>query len=277
MRGGGRGFVVSTFATLAIAACGRMLPDGGEDAPARTTGGDASTADETSAIAVDASGASDGAPNVAVDADAGCTRVFTETFTQPHASPWLETETGGFVTHEPDAGAAAPGALRAVVSSIGQSTAAQISRQTNGLPKSATLAFAMRIPEMTSEYFEVGCTLQLKSDEQTFVSFEPEVSANVLRFDSTKKNGGSTVSTGSATVTGAVDGAHWYAVSVSVTGITAAGADVIARVDGTPHYDRSVIFPAPPTAIRVKCGIDYGAPGGAATVHVDDVTLDTCP
>jgi hypothetical protein len=264
---------------IAIAACGTTLREADEPASASTNDADPSFAEESDANVLDDGG---DANVVVVDPDgaapdAGCPNVFAETFTQPHGFPWTASATGGTVTHDVDAGAAAPGALRAAVSPGAQPTFAQISRQTSGLPKSVTLAFAMRVPEITTDYFELGCTLQLKSDDQTFVSFQSEVAGNALQLDSTKKNGGANVSTGSAESIGPVDGSRWYAISIELTGITPAGGKVVVRVDGAPRYDRTVTFPAPPTAVRVKCGVDHGASGGAATVYVDDVVLDSCP
>ena len=51
---------------------------------------------------------------------------------------------------------------------------------------------------------------------------------------------------------------------------------VAFNLDGVNRYDRDATFPSFPSVIRVKCGIDFGSAGAAASVFVDDVVLDQC-
>lgn len=265
-------------ATIALAACGMTLPGSADDA-STTNGGDASVVTEAG-TPNDDGGDAGSAPSNGGDGGLGdaCTRAIHEPFAQLDAL-WTKTENGGSVAHEPAGGTGGSGALRAEVTAGGSSTSAQVTREIPGpLPKSIRLAFAVNIAAASNHYVELGCTLQLRGDDDgTFVSFQPEVSGGDLRFDSTKKQDGSNISTGSAASIGALSTGHWYRFVVTVDTVAATGPHVTAAVDGTPQYDRSVTFSAPPELIRVKCGVDHGQAGAAATVFVDDVTLDLCP
>jgi hypothetical protein len=270
--------IASIGVLVAAAACRTFGADSAEDPPPPGPPRDASASDEAAPLVPSPSDAGDAGDAGEAMAD-GCVRLVNEEMTTAIPA-WEQTLDGtGKIGWRADAGAAAPGALAASVTSSGSVSEAQLNFTTPATATSVSATFAIQIqdPTPTAGGVEVGCVLELFSgDSDNFVDAELQLIDGKLGFRVFGRKGGVGTTQGDRIDAGATP-ASWVKTTIAFEDITATNALLRIDLDGARLVaNRAVALPKPPTDIKLKCGIDSAAATANVVVLVDDVALDVC-
>lgn len=139
------------------------------------------------------------------------------------------------------------------------------------------LTYVTRIATANTQYFEIGCTLQLRgTNTNSHLSFQLELNNRELSLDDNGKIAGSGYATDAGVKLGTVNSSEWYSIRLELHDIEATRCRAVGFLGATKRFEGILRIPEPPKEVRVKCGIDFGAPQGTAEVYVDDVRLDVC-
>jgi hypothetical protein len=250
-----------TFSALAaavvVAAC-------------ESSAGPASTSPDGGVSASDAG--SEAAPDAAKPPAVGCSTTLIETFDGGYSPRWTEKTTpGGKVELIADELVA----TRTAESAEGHARLELIPGV--GLPKAARLRFKVLVSAVTGGFAEVGCQLIAVASLDTWYGvYLDATEGSLLVDDAAQASAGVPATTEPAVPIGGFMATKWYDVELELRDLTPSGAHAVAKVDGATLFERDVTFPAVMSGLWIGCGVPLVDPNVAATVRVDDVTVERC-